>query len=688
MRRGRDHDRDCARKSPGLMTHPRLAHIDGLRAIAVALVLWFHAQLPGLPGGYLGVDIFFVISGFLITGQIYDGIQAGSFSLPEFYARRTLRLAPPLLLVLAATLAAIGTLPLLPVDIRRIGESVLASAVMLPNWYFLRHADYFAPDAEREPLLHLWSLGVEEQYYLFVPLVVLGLALIARRRSVNLYSLGLICTAAVLILSFVAAAALLHARPASVFFATPLRVWEFAVGGLAVLALRRGFALTDRMARSAMLAGLLAIVAACSVTAVAPSQRLLLQAVVALGAGAVLLGGACAQRGAAMRLLSLRPMVALGLVSYALYLWHWPVLSFWRLTHLDATSPVENVIAGIAIPLVLAIASYILVERPLQRWRRHRGAGLPQWRSLAAGTAAAVLVSCSALATMAWSTRLDATEPYRAFAEADAGILPACGMGLDQLAANCRLGRGADDRVLLLGDSHAMSLARAVAASADAAGQSGRLVWQGHCPMLPGNVLYTANDVWPECMAHNDAVLGALSSTRLGNVTGVILAAAWGLHFGHAAPEQDRAGRVNALRDAAQRSVARFRALGLRVLLVGPVPIMPRAVPGCLFLARSDAEQRSCRTTRAETDAMEDDIVAALRFAASGDDNVRFIDVRPAFCDSDTCWPARRGEIYYRDNSHLSPAGNRLIHDRFKGDLAWVFATRSRDGQFVTQQQP
>jgi len=665
-------------------SHARLDHIDGLRAIAVTLVLWFHAQLPGLPGGYLGVDIFFVISGFLITGQIYDGIAAGSFSIVEFYARRMLRLAPPLLLVLAATLLALARLPLLPVDILRIGESLVASTLMLPNWYFLKHADYFAPDAEREPLLHLWSLGVEEQYYLFVPLVVLGLAAFARRRAINLYGLGLACTAAVLIGSFAAAAALLQPKPASVFFATPLRIWEFGVGGIAVLALRRGFRLGNPAAQASMIAGLLTMVAACSVTADAPPQRLLLQAVVALGAGAVLLGGACAQGGAAMRLLSLRPMVALGLVSYALYLWHWPLLAFWRLTHLDATSRIENIVAGIVVPLLLAIASFVLVERPLQRWRRRRARDLPQLRIIAVGSVAAVIVAWIALGAVGWSDRLAATEPYRAYTEADSSILPKCGMGLDQPAAQCRLGHATDDRVLLLGDSHAMSLSRAAAAIADEAGHSARLVWQGHCPMLPGNTLYAAQDVWPECMAHNDAVLRALSSATFGGVTGVILAAAWGLHFGHAAPERARAERIAALRDAARRSIAQLRALGLRVLLVGPVPIMPRSVPGCLFLATSPADPR-CRTTRAETDAMENDIVDALRSAAGDAVDVRFIDIRPAFCDADTCWPARHGEIYYRDTSHLSPAGNRLIFDRFKADLSWVFAANRRDGRATVQ---
>ena len=186
----------------------RLAYIDGLRAVAIGLVVCFHAHVPGVPNGYVGVDIFFVISGFLITGQVFDGVRAGSFSMTDFYARRILRICPPLLLVITVVLVAACLLPILPIDMKRIAFSAISSAAMASNWYFWTTADYFGPTAEREPLLHLWSLGVEEQYYLIMPAMVFGLHAVVRRMRVDLNLLWLGAAAVVLACSLAAAIAL------------------------------------------------------------------------------------------------------------------------------------------------------------------------------------------------------------------------------------------------------------------------------------------------------------------------------------------------------------------------------------------------------------------------------------------------------------------------------------------------
>jgi len=657
---------------PAPTSRTRLGYIDGLRAIAVSLVLWFHAALPGLPSGFLGVDMFFVISGFLITAQVYDGLQNGRFALAGFYARRMLRLAPPLLLVLAAVLVAIATLRLLPADIRRIAESAAASVLMLSNWYFLKKTDYFAPSAEREPLLHLWSLGVEEQYYLFAPMAVMGLAWIARRSGLRFYALGLACTALIMLLSLGVASSMLHDRPAAVFFATPLRAWEFAVGGVAILALRNGFSLTVTVARAGIVAGLLAIAIASSLAAADPHQRLLLQAAVSLGAGAVLTGGAFAQGGTMMRLLSLRPMAALGLVSYALYLWHWPVLVLWRLTHLDPPSRFENVVAGIAIPLLLAVLTYFAVERPLQGLRARVGAH--PWRTLAIGTAASAGIAVAALATMSWATGLKSDPRFRGFVATETPIMGSCRTG-DSDAGDCRIGDAAADRVLLWGDSHAMSMSGAIARAARAAGLSAQLRWQGDCAPLPGSELYLHGAAQSACMARNDDMLRALSSPEMRGITGVVLDAAWAMHLGHASLSGDRAEHVAKMAEAVTRTLQALRLRGLRVLLVGPVPELPHRVPECLFLA---TDVQSCAAPASEIEASQRDVVAALRAAATGFDDVRFVDAAAAFCDVTWCVPAREGTIYYRDSNHLTDAGAELLQRRFSDDFAWIFAAPER----------
>jgi peptidoglycan/LPS O-acetylase OafA/YrhL len=362
----------------------RLGYLDGLRAVAVGLVVWFHAQLPGVPNGYLGVDIFFVISGFLITAQILDSVHAGSFSITDFYARRVLRICPPLLLVISATLIAVCLLLILPADMRRITLSAMASTAMVSNWYFLVHSNYFAPAAEREPLLHLWSLGVEEQYYLLAP-AALVLGVLARRKSMNLYMLGLVCAAAILVFSLTAAFAFAASKPEHVFYSTPLRAWEIAAGAAAVLSIRRGLTLSRSISRIGVVVGLMAIGVASAVSAVEPRHRLVLQMLVVAGASLVALCGAFAQGGVASRVLGLRPMVGLGLISYSLYLWHWPVLAFWRLTHLDPTTPFENVLAGVIVPLLLAVLTYVTIERPIRAWRQSSGLAMVRSRTVAQG---------------------------------------------------------------------------------------------------------------------------------------------------------------------------------------------------------------------------------------------------------------------------------------------------------------
>src|SRR5262249_7677137 len=188
------------------------------------------------------------------------------------------------------------------------------------NWYFWINADYFAPEAQRQPLLHLWSLGVEEQYYLVVPAAVLGLAVLARRNRGDLNLFGLAGTALVLVCALVAAAAFARSKPEADFFVTPLRAWEFAIGGAAILLLRRGLVLRQVPAHAGMTAGLLAIAAAVTIEATGPERRLLLQVLAAAGAGTVVLCGMFARGSAACRFLGLKPMVGLGIISYSLYL--------------------------------------------------------------------------------------------------------------------------------------------------------------------------------------------------------------------------------------------------------------------------------------------------------------------------------------------------------------------------------
>jgi hypothetical protein len=214
--------------------------------------------------------------------------------------------------------------------------------------------------------------------------------------------------------------------------------------------------------------------------------------------------------------------------------------------------------------------------------------------------------------------------------------------------------------------------------SADVAGLSAHLQWDGGCPPMPGNTIYAGEAIWKSCMRQNETILRWLSSAEFQDVTATILEAAWARYLGSAAPSASAAESASILAEAMTRTIGQLRALGLRVLVLGPVPSMPYPVPECIFRAHSEADLRRCRYTSAEVDLAQGNIVAALRSATMKFDDTRFVDLRQAFCDMDYCWPARGGSIYYSDTNHLSGSGARILHDHFRSDLAWAFAASRR----------
>ena len=332
--------------------------IDGLRAVAVLAVVVFHAFPAFFRGGFIGVDIFFVISGFLISSILLQSLQQGSFSFRHFYARRVKRIFPALLLVLGSCLA-FGWFAMFPDELRLISKHVFGGAVFISNFQFWSEVGYFDTAAETKPLLHLWSLGIEEQFYIFWPVILLA----AWRWRMNMLAVTLGLAA----LSFLINAAGLATHPSATFYSPASRAWELLLGAaLASLALRQGAApFGRRIAPNAIAAAGFALLALgfaiITRTDPFPGWRALLPVL-----GAVLIIAAGPQAWLNRVLLSNRLMVSIGLISYPLYLWHWPLLSFAQIveSHLPA-APIRG--AMLALAVVLAILTYLLVERPLRR---------------------------------------------------------------------------------------------------------------------------------------------------------------------------------------------------------------------------------------------------------------------------------------------------------------------------------
>jgi peptidoglycan/LPS O-acetylase OafA/YrhL len=357
--------------------------IDGLRAIAVISVLLFHLGVEAVAGGFLGVDVFFVISGFLITQLIGTQLEQGRFTLREFYLRRARRLLPALLATVALTLAA-GCALLGPLYLQGLAASALSANVSASNIYFFRQSGYFDTDALFKPLLHTWSLSVEEQFYLVWPfLLMIGWRWLGPRAALWLALAAGIASLALL--------QRYRVHTSAIFFLAPFRVFEFAVGASTVWLQR--WRPAPWLAETLTLAGLLLIGAAVLGGDPQRSFSDVNLLVPCIGTALVLYAGPARFAG---WLLRQRLMVGIGLISYSLYLVHWPLICLVKYQHFDPFDGVEK--AGLALAaLVLALALFKLIEQPLRH--RHRVSDtLSNRRFVAAAVASVVLTSAASFA--------------------------------------------------------------------------------------------------------------------------------------------------------------------------------------------------------------------------------------------------------------------------------------------------
>jgi len=330
--------------------------IDGLRAIAVLSVILFHINKALIPGGFVGVDIFFVISGFLISRNILQELEHGKFSIVDFYRRRVKRIALPMLIVVGVTLVAAQVL-LLPEDAKRTAVSALWSLLSLANVYFWLNQDtgYFAATSGETPLLHLWSLGVEEQFYIIWPLL-----LIAVYRPLRAQSL-FVAAALVALASFLLGEFLFSCTPSFVYYMLPTRAGELLLGAIAALAVLRGYKLPPVMVTPMAVLGLFLLAGSLYLRSEEQVFPGLLAIPPTLGTALLIFAGH-RENNLVSRFMAFRPLVWIGLISYSSYLWHWPLLAFYRYGHQSVGASAGGVI--FVLSLLQTWMTYRYVERP------------------------------------------------------------------------------------------------------------------------------------------------------------------------------------------------------------------------------------------------------------------------------------------------------------------------------------
>ena len=650
------------------------ADIDGLRAIAVSAVVLYHAAPQLVPAGFVGVDIFFVISGFLIGGIVYSGAVGRTFSFASFYARRARRILPALLAVVLVSLIA-GYFLLDAAAFKRLGAQSVAALVGASNIYFWQKQSYFAPAVEYEPMTMTWSLGVEEQFYLFFPFIVFAMLRLTRKWRVPLL-------AGIAVASFALSIHTLATSPTAAFYLLPQRAWELAAGVILAVLHAEGLPALRRLSAN-LAAGLgLALIAGSmflfDASTPFPGWMALMPVF-----GTVLL----IQAEASVfnrTILSSRPFVFVGLISYSWYLWHWPLMAYVRVVADDGLVQ-SGLLKAVVISFVFAVLSWRFIEQP---FRNRKLPNAPVLLRYGAVLAAVLMVPLGVRV-----------------ADGLPGRLPPAVIQAQQVQDDAFHGHGnclatpqettfrtdpfclpESSRIAVFGDSHAEAASVGVTAFAQEQGDSVAHFTKASCPPFLGVAPGYARTA-PEALAcgrFQEAAARRIVSDP--SINTVYLVGFW-----PAAADPDsrywryRDGRIGegvTPRDAVRLGLSGMAdyltSQGKKVIVVNDVPIF-RFDPMRHILSDGMPVRAWLRDVLGAGYQMKDgqlplrhhikafdpirEIVADI---ARSRPDVGLVDIREQMCDREKCRYVVDGDPLYIDAHHLSPVGARLIDWRFR----------------------
>jgi peptidoglycan/LPS O-acetylase OafA/YrhL len=622
--------------------------IEGLRGLAILLVVAYHAGIPGFSGGYTGVDVFFVLSGYLITGLLMDEIRStGRVRFAAFYARRARRLLPAAFTVLIATLL-VGRVFYPPVDHRELANTALSTALYVSNLYFARSATDYLAEADANPLLHTWSLAVEEQFYLFWPaLVLLGFAGLRSRIRPDRLLWTMVVMGG---LSFALCVWLTRSSQPLAFFLLPTRAWEFAIGALARMA-PSAASLDSWKTRGLAWLGVLAVLFAgmrFDADTAFPGAAAMIPVA---GTALVLASGAINAQAGPFRVLSSSPMQWIGRLSYSWYLWHWPVLIYahW-FRALEGTLPS----AGMAVvALGLAALTHVLVENPI---RFNRRLAARPWLSLG-GAAVLTLIGAGAAGLTRVVGARQAVAPdqiiYTEARELPPIYADGCHLSnFGELVQACEYGSaGSAGSIVLFGDSHAAQWFPPLEQLAQQHQLKLVSLTKSACPAADVDLEnQQLGRVYTECMHWRRLAVQRILELRpvavvISQFSGYIAIPGTSSRWTTSA-EEWRAGL--------ERTLATFDSAGIRTVTIADTPFPGFDVPSCL--ARS-AWSPMLHRNRCGFQRMTSRLELAHeidRSVAGAHANRRFVDLTDTICEAEACNPQADGIVRYRDAHHLT----------------------------------
>lgn len=666
--------------------------IQGMRALAVFIVVVYHADFSFIPGGFIGVDIFFVLSGFLITGALLREIERnGRVSLGNFWARRVRRLLPASMVVLAVTLiVSMRVLPLL--QRASVSADVMWASLFSANWRFaIQQTDYLAADRVDSPVLHYWSLGVEEQFYVFWPVLMVCICLLSRKvtrilsatcsadvqmkyNPRNVFNISLTLAFSILVVSsFFVCLSLSTSNQPFAYFGTFTRAWQLGVGGLLAI---WAYLLKNLSRRTQSFIGALGIMSICySMLLIHESEVGTMpypgwQALAPTFGALALIAAGCADRVTHLqKFLALQPMQFLGGISYSWYLVHWPVLVLGHVILGQNSGPINLIL--ILISLVLAWILSVLIENPLRfstlltvSTRRTIGLGALSlvliivlgvssiWQTNSVYASTALVKNASGQFMKLKPTPADAAKDF--FSLTKIG----CSLGLSESVANeCIFGQlNASRSVIILGDSHASAIFPVVESAAKKGNWKVNVWSKSACPIANVSKWDAARKkIFTECDEFRGLVI---KQTIKRNPNLVILVSAFNpktilINRNNGEPiiqSKMRSHMVLGLR----QTIRELTNAGLKVVVLHEPPFAPFDPPECLI------EKKNVAECTFDAPQQSPELQAAKNLS-----NVRVLDLYSAICPADRCSPVKKNVVVYRDRTHMTKTYVMTLEPRF-----------------------